>query len=156
MIFKILLCLIGFICISQESKIYIREFDANGNLIAEGWEKGSDKEAYWYYYYSSGVVKAKGEYYNDQKNGYWFYYDKTSRLLREGHYKQDQKVNWWIVYRSENQKEKIQYQNNVKEGYGLLYKNEKLIKANRYDQDKLSGSWTSISQFKKDNPNARF
>jgi len=57
---------------------------------------------------------------------------------------------------TKNQKEKIQYQNNVKEGYGLLYKDEKLIKANRYDQDQLSGSWTNISQFKKDNPNARF
>ena len=54
--------------------------------------------------------------------------------------------------------QKIQFKNDEKNAFCMIYKKGALIVVERYlnDKDKEEGSWTSVAAFKRDNPNARF
>lgn len=161
----------------QESdKYFVYEYDAQGNLKAEGWLQNNKKVDFWYFYYPNGQVAEEGHYINGKKTlfwyfyypngklekeghynggnkvGYWYFYNKNGTVLKEGHYHNGIAENWWIFY--ENQYKTIyQYQNNKKHGYALRYKDKKLLKAEKYIENEKVGEWTSIIAFKLDNPN---
>ena len=92
---------------------------------------------------------------------YAFYFGGHDGIInfKEGHFIKDKAEKWWIIYDIAGNKEnritrKYQYKNNKKNGYCLLYKNDKLFKAEKYSNDLKLGEWTDIFSFKKDNPNA--
>ncbi|MDC8002956.1 hypothetical protein POV27_02775 [Aureisphaera galaxeae] len=134
-------------------KTYAKEFYSNGKLKSEGWQSMNTKTDFWIYYHPNGEIAAKGHYSDNKKNGYWHFYDKNGKLEKEGHYVMDSAENWWIFYDIANRKtSKFQYKNNQKNGFGLRYNKRKLVRAERYKNDKKDGEWTSIVSFKRDNP----
>lgn len=149
----LLVCAVGF---SQSAKHYSKTYYENGNLKAEGWLLNESKTDYWYFYNTDGSLNAKGSFTDDKKNGYWYFYAADEQLLKEGHYKNDEAADWWVFHKPGGISEKVQFKYGSRQGYALIYKNGTLFKAERYKNDILTGSWTSVSQFKKDNPNARF
>ena len=59
---------------------------------------------------------------------------------------------WWIFYDNmERVILKCQFKNNIKNGYCLTYKNEKLVLTSKYISGKKTKEWTSIKAFKKEN-----
>ncbi|MFV9550010.1 hypothetical protein [Algibacter sp. PT7-4] len=46
---------------------------------------------------------------------------------------------------------KCQLKDNKKNGYCLLYKNEKLVSASKYKAGKKIKEWTTFTSFKKEN-----
>lgn len=156
MLIKILIVILLQTGFSQSEKHYIKNYDDAGNLTEEGWMKEGKKSGYWYFYQSNGSLESKGHFAEDQKQGYWYFYDQNGNLLKEGHYQKDLAINWWIFYKAQGISEKVQFKKGRREGYALIYKNGTLFKAERYENNRITGSWTSISGFKRDNPNARF
>ncbi|WP_405329879.1 toxin-antitoxin system YwqK family antitoxin [Leeuwenhoekiella sp. LLG6367-2.1] len=141
---------------SNEQKTYIKEYYENGILKSEGWSVNNQKTDYWFYYFENGNVKGKGSYETNKKNGYWFFYNQSNAVISQGHYQNGKRVDWWVLLREKNVVEKVQFVNDVRQGYSLLYKNGNLFKAQHYKDNILTGAWTSIAHFKKDNPNAQF
>jgi antitoxin component YwqK of YwqJK toxin-antitoxin module len=138
-------------------KVYIKKYWANGTIKAEGWQMDTVKTDYWIFYHSNGIVASKGHFRNNNKNGYWYFNDIGGHLEKEGHYVNGSAENWWIFYDITNSKtRKIQYKNNLKNGYSLCYKNGKLTKAEKYTNDKKVAEWTSLLAFKLDNPGVSF
>ena len=79
----------------------------------------------------------------------------NSNLKKEGHFVNGSAENWWIIYEIGTlNKTKVQYQNNKKNGYALCYKNNELIRAEKYINNSITGSWTTIIAFRQDNPDA--
>ena len=142
---------------AAEEKMYTKKYYSNGTIKAEGWLMGTTKTDYWIFYHSNGEVASKGGFSNDNKNGYWYFNDTKGQVEKEGHYVKGSAENWWIFYDIANSKtSKFQYKNNLKNGYSLCYKKGKLIKAEKYTNDKKEGEWTSIIAFKLDNPGVSF
>lgn len=138
-------------------KIYIKEYYDNGSLKSEGWELNKLKTDYWYFYFQNGEIERKGDYKRDKKDGYWYFYNNEGILIKEGHYIQNSVENWWIFYdNAKSETRKIQFKNNKKNGIALYYRNKKLLKAFKYVDNEQTGEWTSISSFRKDNPNISF
>lgn len=153
---RIVFLLFTTFCFSQSNKAYSKTYYESQVLKSEGWIENGKKNGYWYFYFENENIDSKGDYVNDLKNGYWFYYGTDGKLLKEGHYVNNQKTAWWILYVGDHTTIKIQYENNMREGYALLYKNGNLYKAEKYSKDTLTGSWTSLKSFKKQNPDAFF
>lgn len=149
------LCLLFLMPLTQIDKEFKREYYASGNLKAEGWIQGSQKEGYWTYYYNDGSKQKKGHYHKDKKKGYWYFYSEEKKLSKEGHYIGGKKNGWWIFYENNN-KTKIQFENGKREGFALVYINKKLQKAIKYEEDQKMGEWSSFWSFKKDNPQVKF
>jgi len=141
------------------SEEYRYEYYSNGVVKSKGWISDSNKKGYWYFYYPNGRVSKKGHFTNDEKDKYWYFYSQQGQLVKEGHFIKGKAEKWWIIYDIAEKKEnrvtrKYQYKNNKKNGYCLLYRNDKLFKAEKYNNDQKTGEWTDIFSFKKDNPNA--
>lgn len=134
-------------------KMYSKEYNNKGLLTGEGWVKNNAKVNYWYYYHSNGQVASEGHYENNAKSGYWHFYNQNGKVIKEGHYDRDIAENWWIFYDlASNTKQKIQYQNNQKNGFCLVYQGRKLKKVDKYVNDVHKGTWTDVRSFKRDNP----
>lgn len=134
-------------------KMYSKEYYTNGNLKAEGWVHNMTKTNYWFFYHDNGKVAAKGHYENNERSGYWHFYNAQGKIVKEGHYRDGVAEDWWIFYDlATNKKQKIQYQNNQKNGFCLVYQGRKLQKVEKYVNDIFKGSWTDVRSFKRDNP----
>lgn len=135
-------------------KIYVKEFYADGTPKAEGWLSGKNKTGYWYFYHTNGKIAEKGHFHTQKKEGYWYFYHPDGTLEKEGHFKNGFAEHWWVYYpKNSKNKDLFQYQNNKRNGYGLRYKRNKLMKVEKYKDDKKIGEWTSLVSFKMDNPN---
>ena len=131
---------------------YIKNYNEQHILIEEGWMKNGEKMEYWYTYYNDGSIKSKGNYKNDKKHGYWFYYSDLGKVQYEGHYENGNKTKWWITYDTKGVVTfKCQYQDNIKQGYSLCYKNGKLVKSEKYENNTKVDEWTSLWKFKLSN-----
>lgn len=136
-------------------KNYVKKFDDFGNIKAEGWMDEGIKTDYWIYYFSNGNILKKGDYKNGKMNGYWYFYAKNNDVLKEGFYRNNKPTDWW-TFNYENSSKKIQFKKGIKEGFALVYKKRKLYKVEKYMNNLKTGEWTSVSNFKRDNPNVTF
>lgn len=144
--------------INSEKKYYTKKYFNNGILKSEGWMKGNDKIKYWYSYDSNGEIKSKGHYSNNLKEEYWYYYNKNNFKTIEGHYQLGLKTGWWTYINTDGSQIKTQYLNDKKHGVTLYYKKGRKLpfKAKRYKEGKYLGTWTTISDFKRDNPDIEY
>lgn len=149
--FILILCIVT----STPKKEYVKNLNEMGTVVSEGWMLNNKKVDFWTFYYDNGSIEKKGHYSNDKKTDYWYFYGQNSKLLKEGSYNNNQACKWWIFY-SENKKRKIQFKNGEKNGYCLVYINNRLKKAELYESDRKTGEWTSYFSFKRDNPNVKF
>ena len=138
---------------TSEPTMYTKDYHADGAIKSEGWVMGGKKIKYWKFYHENGIISSEGHYSNNQKSKYWHFYDNEGKLIKEGHYEDGIAQNWWIFYDIARQEtRKIQYVDNHSNGFCLVYKKKKLIKVEKYINDQLKGEWTSISAFRRDNP----
>lgn len=149
-IIAFLFLLMGSYLFSQ--KKYIKEYYNDGVLKEEGWSKNGIKTGYWTYYYKNKSVKKRGHFKNDLPIKYWYFYRKNGLLEKEGHFIAGIENNWWLYYDNDgNIDHKCQLTNNQKNGYCLLYKKNKLIKALRFSNNQKIKEWTDFTSFKKEN-----
>jgi len=136
---------------------YLKNYYESGILKSEGWTVNNYKSGYWKFYNEDAKLSSKGSFKNDKKSGYWYFYDKDGTPIKEGHFVNGSAENWWIFYEiGKPYKTKVEFHNNKKNGYALCYKNKKLIRVEKYHSNVKTGTWTSISAFKQDNPDASF
>lgn len=139
------------------NKSYTRQYTASGALQAEGWLCQNKKTDFWKWYHNNGSLASEGHYKEDRKSGYWYFYDPNGNLIKEGHYQNGQAYNWWIFYDLVRQeKRKVQFQNNQKNGFCLVYKGNRLQRVEKFVANKKAGSWSSVRDFKRDNPGITF
>lgn len=141
--------------INSNPKEFTRNYDQEGTLISAGWIQNNQKVAYWTFYHPNGTIAKKGHFNNDKKTDYWYFYTQKNELLKEGTFTKNKASDWWIFY-SKNKKTKIQFKNGKKNGYSLIYHNNRLQKAELYKSNEKTGEWTSYFSFKRDNPNVKF
>jgi len=147
----LLLLLLNFFTVFSQ-KSYLKNYFESGILKEEGWVENGLKQGYWYYYHSNGKIKEQGHYKNDLQEGYWYYFYKSSIKKKEGHFKKGIQNNWWVYYDKEgNVNHKCQLKNNEKNGYCLLYKDNKLVKASKFEGGKKIDEWKDLASFKKEN-----
>ena len=152
-----LLLLLGWQVTFAVEKTYHKTYFPDGQLKAEGWLTNQLKTDFWIYYHPNGKVAAKGHYQEDTMHGYWHFYYAQGQLKKEGHFVWGSIENWWIFYElGSRKKSKFQYKNNQKNGYCLRYVGNKLVLAEKYIADKKVGEWSSVREFKKDNPDISF
>jgi antitoxin component YwqK of YwqJK toxin-antitoxin module len=133
-------------------KTYSKKYYANGNMKSEGWMVDSKKDGYWEYYYRNGQVQKKGHLSKDKRVKYWYFYRDTGILESEGHYDKGAKTKWWKYYDSaEMVNHKCQLKNGQKNGYCLIYNNDKIVKAAKYKDGRKIQEWIDLKSFKKDN-----
>ncbi len=136
-----------------EPNRYHKEYHDNGHIKAEGWFMGEQKIKYWKFYHNNGKLMSEGHYANNLRTNYWYFYNTQGNLVREGHYEDGKAQKWWIFYDIARQEtRKAQYIDNVREGFCLVYKKNKLIKVEKYIANELKGEWTSVAAFRRDNP----
>ena len=147
--------LIIYISISfcgSATKEYKKIYDNNGTLVAEGWMRNGEKVKFWKFYHPNGVLAKEGHFKDGKPAKYWYFYRENSTKLSEGHYIDGKKCKWWLFYdEHENVDHKCQLKNDQKNGYCLRYKNEQLVRAEKYKNGKKIGEWTDLKSFKKEN-----
>ena len=133
-------------------KTYQKTYFDNGNLKSEGWQKNNQKNDYWKFYYENGNIKKEGRFSKDKPIKYWYFYTKKGIKKSAGHFLNGEKSNWWLFYDDlEKVNHKCQLKHNVKNGYCLMYKNEKLVSAAKFKAGKKIKEWTDLKAFKKEN-----
>jgi antitoxin component YwqK of YwqJK toxin-antitoxin module len=138
--------------IVEVEKAYSKNYYANGKIKAEGWIIDSKKDGYWKFYYRNGQVQKEGHLSKDKREKYWYFYRDNGILESEGHYDNDNKTKWWKYYDfSEKVNHKCQLENGKKNGYCLIYINDKIVKAAKFKHGKKIKEWTDFKSFKKDN-----
>lgn len=134
-------------------KIYNKQFNENGILTAEGWFMGNMKVGYWKFYHPNGNIASKGHFTNNVRSGYWHFYNGNGIIKQEGHYHKGTAENWWIFYDlARQEKRKVQFSNNQKNGFCLVYKARQLTKVEKYIKDQKIGEWSNLRNFRRDNP----
>jgi antitoxin component YwqK of YwqJK toxin-antitoxin module len=133
-------------------KKYHKFYYENGKIKAEGWYQNNKKVDYWKFYYNNGNIEKEGHFSNDQPVNYWYFYTENGTKKIEGHFVKGQKTNWWLFYDDmEKLNHKCQLKNNQKNGYCLMYKNEKIVSATKYKAGKKIKTWTNFKAFKSEN-----
>lgn len=135
------------------NRTYHKSYFPDGQIKAEGWMQEGEKTDFWIFYHRNGQVAAKGHYMSDIMHGYWHFYFKNGKPEKEGHFVKGSLENWWIFYElGSRKKSKFQFKNNQRNGFCLRYEGRKLVKAEKYESDRKVGEWTSVREFKRDNP----
>ena len=149
-------CFVGIlICLSSciyGQKTYQKNYYSNKTMKSEGWVENGQKTGYWKYYYKNGSIKKEGHYKNSTPVKYWYFYARNGLKEKEGHYAQGKKNKWWLFYDTEgNVNHKCQLKDNHKNGYCLIYRKNRIIKASKFQQGKKIKEWTDLSSFRKEN-----
>ena len=149
---RFILVFLVFSLIGYGQKNYQKNYFNTGILKSEGWIKNGEKTNYWKFYYENRSLKKEGHYANDNETKYWYFYHLNGIKKTEGHYSEGKKYKWWIYYDTKEEiSHKCQFKNNLKDGYCLIYKDGKLVSAQKYKEDKLIKEWTDMETFKKEN-----
>lgn len=135
-------------------RTYEKVYNDQGNLVAEGWMKNNQKIDYWIIYDQQGNIAEKGRFKKGSKDGYWYYYNQDQFISFQGRYTNGNRSGWWVFNHKNGGVIKLQYTKGEKNGLCLYFsQNEnRPYKADRFRMGEHLGSWTSISDFKEDNP----
>ena len=137
---------------SFSQKKYHKEYYKNGQIKEEGWILNDKKTAFWKFFYRNGNIKKEGYFKDSLETKYWYFYTPNSVKEKEGHFKNGVKHDWWLFYDANGYvTHKCQIENNQKDGYCLIYKNKKLVKASKYKEGKKIKEWTDFSSFRSEN-----
>ncbi len=131
---------------------YHKEYYQNGTTKAEGWMKNGQKDGYWRFYHPNGKLSEKGHFTTGKRTSYWYFYSEKGKLEQEGHYENGTKADWWLFYDAQGKiNHKCQLSGGKKNGYCLQYRNNDIVKAEKYSNGKKIKAWYSFSSFKKEN-----
>jgi len=74
-------------------------YDDNGILLGEGiTDLEGKKSGNWKFYFFSGELKSKGNYFNNQKTGKWTFFFPNGKVVQNGEYKNDLPEGHWTWY----------------------------------------------------------
>ena len=149
---SLLVYLLFFSLTVFSQKEYQKSYYKNGVLKKEGWLENNVKENYWFFYYPNGKVKEQGHFKNGLKEQYWLFFYDNGKAKKEGHYLSGKQNKWWVYHNKKGEViYKCQLVDNLRNGYCLLYKDKKIIKASKFVDDKKIKEWNDYSSFKKEN-----
>lgn len=120
------------------------EYDDYGNLIGNGIVDGTNlKQGYWKEFYSSGELKAEGEYLNNKRNKEWKFYFKSGKIEQSGIYKKGKPNGLWKWIYENGQTEREENFSNGKEDGQLLeyYDDGKIKTKGNYIDGAEEGEW---------------
>ena len=141
-----------FVLSSEEEKMYVKQSHDNGKLKEEGWVQMNNKIGYWKFYHANGKLQKEGHYQNNLPEKYWYFYASNGQKTKEGHFQKGKKSDWWLFYDEQGRvNHKCQLKDDVKNGYCLKYKDEKLTSAEKYTNGKKIDEWFDFRSFKRDN-----
>jgi antitoxin component YwqK of YwqJK toxin-antitoxin module len=104
-------------------------------------------------YFDNKKIESQGWVSQDEKIDYWFFYYENGNKKEEGHYDRNKKTNWWIFYDlNGNVLKKCEFKNDILNGICIIYKNDKIVSAEKYKFGKKIKQWGSLTEYKKDNP----
>ena len=134
------------------AKEYIREVNDAGKITAEGWVENGMKSGYWKFYFSNSQLKQEGTFKDGVRQNYWYFYHPNGQQKQEGHFNQGQRIDWWIYYNKKGHLiHKCQLNDGLKDGYCLMYKNNKLTAAQKFSKGAKIKEWKDLQAFKKEN-----
>ena len=116
----------------------------NDIKVGEGIITGSGKyKGKWKIYYTTGELKAEGEYLNGYKDGKWKYYFLTGELEQEGIYKKNLVSGEWIWYfKNGSVKRQEYYRKGREDGRSIEYSEEGgIINNGNYVDGLRTGDW---------------
>ena len=128
----------------KQGKILSSIVYENDVKVGEGIINGIGKyQGSWKMYYSTGELKAEGEYLEGYKNGKWRYYFLTGELEQEGSYKKNMVSGAWTWYfKNGAVKREEYYRKGREEGKSIEYSEEGVIINNGNYVDGLrTGDW---------------
>ncbi|GAB4298189.1 MAG: hypothetical protein Kow0068_22140 [Marinilabiliales bacterium] len=152
---------------SEDGKtIRAKVFNDSGKLLAKGYyDSNGKKHGKWWYYYSSGNLKAEGNFVNGKRHGLWKFYYENGNIEQTGKYiygKPDGQWQWFYenqkIKREENYKEGLQdslcveydengnilekgyYKEGLKDGYWYYNVGDHIEEGN-YFLGKREGKW---------------
>ena len=101
---------------------------------------------------NNGNLQKEGRYKNNKETKYWYFYRADKSKEKEGHFLNGKQDKWWLYYDDMGHiNHKCQLKNNEKNGYCLIYDQEKIVKASKYKDGKKIKEWKDLESFKKDN-----
>lgn len=140
-----MLPLFGF---AEQGLVYHKEFYANNELKAEGWLQDGEKVKYWKFYRPDGKLKSEGHFEAGQKSKYWFFYRPNGKKVKEGSYSHNLMVEWWTLYNKDGEiTEKCQYAKGIKNGFRVVYINEKPKMVEKFVDDVKVKEWRTYTGF---------
>lgn len=121
-------------------------------LILFSFFKMAAQKEYVKTYFNNGQLKTEGWVHQNQKVDYWFFYFENGKKKEEGHFINNKKCKWWLLYNPKGEIiKKCEFENDLINGFSILYKNSQIIKAEKYNMGKKINEWNSLTDFKKDN-----
>jgi antitoxin component YwqK of YwqJK toxin-antitoxin module len=110
-------------------KEYQKNYYANGVLKSEGWIENNEKTDYWLYYYPNGIKKQEGHYKNNEKCKWWIFYDAKGTIIKKSEFKE-----------------------NKLEGFSATFKEDEIVRVEKFSNNKLIKKWVSEEEFREDHP----
>ena len=106
------------------------EYDDFGNLIGTGIVDGNNnKQGYWKEFYSTGELKAEGEYIKNKRNKEWKFYFKSGKIEQSGTYKKGKPNGLWKwVYENGQTEREENFLNGKEDGLLIEYYNDGRLK----------------------------
>lgn len=151
-ILTIFIFLFPFFSQADSSLVYHKEFYNNHVLKAEGWLLDGEKTKYWKFYRPDGRLKSEGHYVLGKKCKYWFFYRPNGKKLKEGSFKEGRMTEWWTLYTRDGEiSEKCQYTHGLKNGFRVVYVNEKPKMVEKFENNVKTDEWTSYTGFIMEN-----
>mgnify|MGYP000339039865 CR=1 FL=1 len=151
-ILAVFIFVVPFFCQADTALVYHKEYYNNHVLKAEGWLQDGVKTKYWKFYRPDGKLKSEGHYKLGNKSDYWFFYRSNGKKLKEGSYSENLMVEWWSFYSKEGEiTEKCQFAKGVKNGFRVVYVNEKPKMVEKFKDDVKTDEWTSYTGFIMEN-----
>jgi antitoxin component YwqK of YwqJK toxin-antitoxin module len=137
---------------SNGERNYKFNYYDHGAIKSHGWIANNIMNGYWKFYFPNGKLEREGHFLNNKEQDYWFYYDEKGNKIREGHYLNGKMNKWWSFYENEQISFKCEYEKDKKNGYCIIFSNEKPVKVMHYINDVKTNEWGNYLSFIRDNP----
>lgn len=133
--------------IIRELRPYLERDPENGMPLSKGYQDGSDLQTgeWTYYYKSSGMPRATGQYKDDHQVGEWVYrFDGTGTVERKGSYDERGRRTgeWLFQYPDGGLRSRGSYVEDAEEGpWEFRAQDGTLERAGQFESRLLSGFW---------------
>ena len=120
-------------------------YDDNGVLLGEGiTDQEGKKSGNWNFYYYSGELKSKGNYFNNQRGGKWTFYFLNGKIVQNGEFKNDLPEGHWIWYYKNGQIWREEdYLGGKEDGHEIEYDEQgTIITEGDFAEGEKEGKWT--------------
>lgn len=138
--FFLLLCLSFHILHIKAQREFKTFYFESGQKSSEGYIVNSIPVGVWKNYYENGKLKSEGKRKNNNPDSLWKFYSDLGVLSSEMNFVNGKKDGWEKKYGNDGLlKERVFYQQGLKEGFAYFYKEGKLVRKERYQNNVQEG-----------------